>query len=270
MSTARHKSQPQGRSLPKSIAAVAEAFEGERRRLVRTQDIARALDAPVGSVRVRNATRMMRQEKWLVGLPARGTYEFIPGAAGGPYSSGDRWLELKAATEKNSRIRAQVGLTSAAFLHGFAQRSPATDTIFLDRSVRDRSLEKVYEVVHVLPDRLFGAEDRDGVAVSTPERLVIEAAVWWQHAGDLRDSDHWLRRASEAIDPVRLRALLKSQPPAVAARVGYLLERFGRSDADQIIRHKFRGPARIGPTTGRTKRFDAKWRVYDTIGVASV
>jgi hypothetical protein len=143
------------------------------------------------------------------------------------------------------------------------------EIVFIDRSARVPAIERTYKVIHVVPNRLFGADLQDGILVSVPERIVIEAAVWWQNAGDLREPDHWLSRVVQVLDAELVRDLLARMNASVAARTAYLIDRFGRADlAEAIGPEQFAGVAWIGRRDAGGARFHPKWRVYDSVGVA--
>lgn len=264
-----HTSQQVGRRVPPSLADLVAQLEISRLDVVSRRDVAQALGVPESAPEVRRAIEKLRQLGWLRSLPAGGTYEFIP-AASGPYSSGDPWIDLRAGLRASSGLRAQVGLSSAAFMRGLAARRPDPETVFVARDVRVPTLERAYRLIHVLPKRLFGAEDLNGVPVSTVERLIIEAALWWKHAGDLRASDHWLAEAVKAVDETRLRSMLAPMGPTTSARVGYLVARFGRPElGNSLAPSNWSGVVRIGPPDPEKATFHARWRLYDSIGVAS-
>ena len=264
-----HTTQQPGRRVTPALADLVAQLEMQRNDVVSRQDIAQALGVAETDERVRRMIERLRQLGWLRSLPAGGTYEFIP-AASGPYPSGDPWIELRAALRATKGLRAQVGLSSAAFMRGLASRRPDPETVFVTRDVRVPTLERAYRLVHVVPKRLFGAEDLRGVPVSTVERMVIEAALWRQFAGDLRSSDHWLAEAVKVVDERKLRSLLASIGATVAVRVGYLLYRFGQPDLGRsLVPADWSGVVWIGPRDTSHATFQAEWRLYDSIGVAT-
>ena len=257
-----------GRSIPRHLAGLIATLETNRAQVLSTADIADILGPEVVPDRVRDVIRGLRAHGWIVSLPAGGTYEFVP-ASSGPYVSGDVWVELKAALRAQPKLRAQISLGSAAFMRGFSERRPDRELVVIDGSVRAPSLERTYTVIHAKADRLFGADELRGMPVSTPERIIIEVALWSRHAGDLRAEDHWLRRLSNDLDGARLADMLEPLSPGVAARVGFLLERFGAEDVALAIRpHTLTGPVWIG---SRSKQavYHAAWKLYDSIGVAT-
>src|SRR3954454_4364374 len=83
------------RSIPNWLAGMVQELELGGERLVTIDDLQRArpeLDRAL----VRQGIAHLVRRGWLRPVGVRGTYEFIPGAAAGPYPSGDPWLVLRA------------------------------------------------------------------------------------------------------------------------------------------------------------------------------
>ena len=100
---------------------------------------------------------------------------------------------------------------------------------------------------------------------------MIEAAVWWQHAGDLRAKDHWLRRTLQEIDVARLGRLLAHTSDDTTVRVAYLLDRFGSPETARHLAHRTSRSQLVffGPREANSRTYQADWRLYDGIGVAT-
>ena len=152
--TSEH-TEKQARTLPSSVARIVDEFEGRSARVISTADVAKILGLSQSHPQVRQAIRTLREHHWILPLPVLGTYEFLAGASG-PYSMGDVWIELRAALARDPSIRAQVGLGSAAFLRSLSSRRPDPEILFAGRAHRVASLERTYQVIHVLPERLYG------------------------------------------------------------------------------------------------------------------
>lgn len=250
-------------------AQVVAELETSQRRTVTTDDVARIIGAPLASQRVRDVIVLMRKHGWLRALPLRGAYEFEP-AIGGPFPSGNPWLELGVALERNHKARAHVGLGSAAFMLRLADRRPLPDTVIwrADQPLPP-GLRDVYRLVRCEPKRFFGTALVKGVPVATAERIALEVALWWKYAGDLRNANHWLRNVFQHVEPDVLAAGAQCLGPTVAGRLGYLAQAF---EAHAVIAKlaplQRTGPLWLGPRTAITKVYNHTWRVYDTIGVA--
>jgi predicted transcriptional regulator of viral defense system len=262
---------PQQREITSQAEArVVGELETGQQRTVSTAEVALMIGAPVASQRVRDVIAQLRKHGWLVSLPLRGTYEFQP-AVGGPYPSGDPWLELRVALARKPAARAHVGLGSAAFLRHLADRRPVPDTVvWLVEEPVPPGLLRAYRVVRCAPDRFFGSSPVDGLPVATPERIALEVALWPGYAGDLRSPEHWMRDVLQQVDVDALVDGARRLGPAVTGRLGYLAERFDVAAAAAAIAELPRThPIWLGSrTTQEARRYDNRWGVYDTIGVA--
>ena len=250
-------------------AHVVAELETSLRHTVTTIDIAEIIGAAPASQRVRDVVALLRAHGWLRALPLRGAYEFEP-AVGGPFPSGDAWLELVVALERNPRASAHVGIGSAAFVRRLADRRPLPDTvIWRADQPAPPGLRAVYRLVRCTPDRFFGTSSVDGVPVATVERIALEVALWWKYAGDLRNEEHWLRNVLQHADPQVVADGARRLGPAVTGRLGYLAQAFDASaiaSALALLPHA--GPAWLGPRTSPVKSYERRWGIYDTIGVA--
>lgn len=193
---------------------------------------------------------------WLIPLPVRGTYEFLP-AESGPNRAGDPLTEAAAALKRDPGLRLQLVLGGAAFLGGFNERAPLRYTLIVPKQAPiQRGLAHAYDLIRAAPSRFFGATPRDGVAMSGASRLLFDAALWPTRAGDLRDPDHWLRAAlarAEIADILAFAQRLDSD--RVTARAGYFAEAFGRSDiAASLADLHPKAAVRLGDPAGPLSR----------------
>ena len=259
--------------LQRKITSEAEAqvvaeLETSQRRTVTTRDIADIVGARPASQRARDIVAILRRHGWLRDLPLRGAYEFEP-AVGGPFPSGDPWLELKVALERNPQARAHVGLGSAAFVRSLADRRPTPDiVVWLADQPVPPGLRQVYRVVRSTANRFFGTSPVGELPVATTERIALEVATWPKYAGDLRNEEHWLRNVLQHVDPELISEGARQLGPAVTGRLGYLAQAYGASTVVSclaLIPHA--GPNWLGPRSSPVKRYDSIWGVYDTIGV---
>ena len=250
------------RSIPGWLAAVIQDLELNGSRLVTVDDIQRVrpdLDRAVA----RQGIASLVRRGWLRPIGVRGTYEFIPGAAAGPYPSGDPWLVLRAELVRRPG-QFHVGATSAAWLLGYAQRSPTPHIVVTTPQVRvPQPLIHAYRVLRTAPAPAHGIVD--GLPVPTPPELFAEVA---QLAPRLRlDSARgWLSRLLEDVSPDDLIHTLRNRSVATRARAGYLAELCGTDAHTAAIAAL--GPIATGPYyTGPREpggAFSTRWRVYDT------
>lgn len=256
------------RTLPRSLARVAAELEMRQARMVSRGDLAGILGVAPNTKRVDDAVEGLVARGWLRPLPVRGTYEFLP-AAGGPWESGDPWIELRAVAAKNPKLMPQIVLGSAAFLRGFSDRRPTADLIAVNADVSlPPGLRKTYRVIRTTPHRLFGASPIDGLPVATPARLVLEVALWWKHAGDVWSPDHWIRSAFDAADLDELHQGAQQLGGVVVARTGHIAHQLGIAAAEQVLNDLPRPqPVFFGPRPQSVAgvSFDSAWGVYDTL-----
>jgi len=157
-----------GRAIPSWLADVVQAFELDARRLVTVENVLAARPELSPST-ARHALAQLVRRGWLAPTGIRGTYEFIPGAAAGPYPSGDPWLVLRAELEHHPTAF-HPGATAAAWLRGYAQRSPHRQLVVAAADTRiPRGLAAVYRVLRTSP---APAHDQiDGLPVPTAPEL---------------------------------------------------------------------------------------------------
>jgi hypothetical protein len=126
-------------------------------------------------------------------------------------------------------------------------------------------------VVRTTPKRLFGAPELDGVLVSDATRLLVDAALWPETAGDLRDADHWLARALRDAEPGSAGDAAELVGTAAAARMAYLADRFGASEIAASVRQRMggrRARTSIGLASETLHGRDPRLGVDDRVGVA--
>jgi predicted transcriptional regulator of viral defense system len=257
----------EGRSLPAWLADIVQDFELHARRLVSADDVQRVRPELSRAV-ARLALAELVRRGWLVHAGRRGAYEFIPGAAAGVYPSGDPWLTLRAALERQPDDF-HVGAVSAAWLRGYAQRRPPQHVVVSLPSVRiPRSLTTAY---HVLRTQPAPAHDRiDGLPLPTAPELIAEVAQLAPRLS-LDTAQGWLRRAFADATPKDIVQVLRDRRPATRARAGYFAEVCGaeaHAAALAASYHISSGPYFTGPRTS-SARFSARWRVYDSGKVAA-
>ncbi len=255
-----------GRSIPDWLAPLVQELELTGRTIITIDDIQHARP-DLRRATIRQGITDLIRRRWLRPVGVRGTYEFIPGAAAGPYPSGDPWLVLRAELARWPG-RFHVGATSAAWLRGYAQRSPqphivvATPVGAIPRPLRD--------AYHVLTTHPAPAHDTvDLLPVPTPAELFVEVAQLAPRLS-LDGARGWLRRLLADTAPESVAAALRDRNVATRARAGYFAEVCGSDDhatAIATLGLPTRGPFYTGARLAHA-RFSARWRVYDTGRVA--
>ena len=205
---------------------------------------------------------------WLSRTDVKGTYEFIPGAAAGPYPSGDPWLVLRAELARRSDVF-HAGANSAAWLLGYAERSPAPHIVVAETGVWvPRPLRAAYRVLCTSPAPASGSEN--GLPIPTPPELFAEVAQLAPRL-QLEASSGWLRRLLQDTRPADVAAALTDRSPTTRARAGFLADVCGASahaDAIATTGAIGRGPYYTGPPS-RAAAFSTRWRVYDSGHIAA-
>jgi predicted transcriptional regulator of viral defense system len=265
------RSELGSRHIPRSVSRAVADFEIFGRDVVSTDDVATALGVAADSRRLKNAIQALVNLGWLQPLAARGRYEFL-GARGGSFPSGDPLIEARAVRSRRPDLRLAVVGTGAAFLRGLAERAPERYAVAIDRDQGGSvALAAAYTVVKTTGVRLADIPDLRDIPVSDPAHLIADAALWPSTCGDLRDADHWLRRALEVANPKQVAAVSGRVGHAAAARMAYLAGRFDASDVADAIVDTLPGRARtrIGPAGADLVVRDAILGVEDRLGVAT-
>lgn len=265
---------PQWRkTFGRSAAPVIEELEARGATIVSAEDLAAIKGVPVDSGVLRALIKRLKASGWLVPMAGRSMYEFVPLRVG-RYPSSDELRELEALARAPKAPPFQLALGSAALLRGYAETAPSVSYVLMSKraSTRPPGLNKRFRVIRTNPDRLFGAEPlgvESRVPVATASRLFIDAALFWEHAGDLRSRDHWLAAAAADVDAKRAAAWARRLGPSVVSRVGFLADRFGARKLAKLLAPDVarRAQASFGPRGNG--RYDERWHVYDPIGVGS-
>jgi len=260
------------RHVPRWVARAIADFEMFGRDVVSVNDVAAALGVTADSRRLKNAIHTLVRLGWLRPLPTRGSYEFLA-ARGGPYPSGDPLVEARAVRAKRPDFSLAIIGTGAAFLRGFSERAPGGYTVALDHGQGGSvAVAAAYDVMKTTAKRIADIPDLRDVPVSDAAHLLADAALWPAAAGDLRNADHWLRRALEATEPDAAAAVARRVGTAAAARMAYLASRFDAPEVALVVAATLPGRARtsIGQAGARIVARDPSLGVVDRLGVATV
>jgi hypothetical protein len=204
---------------------------------------------------------------WLHPIGVRGTYEFIPGAAAGPFPSGDPWLVLRAELARQPDAF-HAGAHSAAWLYGYAQRAPNRHIVVTtsDRRVPQR-IRHAYRVLTSQPAPAHA--EIDSLPVPTRAELLAEIAQLAPRLA-LDASTGWLRRLLEDVPPQEVARELQSRSVTTRARAGYIAEVCGavaHADAIAALGPLGNGPYYTGPRQTQA-RYSPRWHLFDTGKIA--
>lgn len=259
------------KTFGRSAAPVIEELEARGATVVSAEELARIKGVPADSPIVHGLVRRLKANGWLVPLARKGMYEFVPLRAGA-FASGDELRELEALARGPNAPAFQLALGSAAFLRGYAETAPSVSYVLVSKRAgrRPPGLRERFRVIRTDPERLFGAEPLDAnshVPVATASRLFIDAALFWEHAGDLRTRDHWLAAAARDVDAKRAASWAQQLGPAVISRVGFLAERFGARALAKLLAPHVARRARASFGGRGLGAYDERWHVYDPLGI---
>ena len=258
------ESRRRRRTISDTLSPLVEHLELKGDRIVLLDDI-RGLRPGVPDATVRWTAHELVERGWLEPLAVQGAYEFIPGSAAGAYQSGDPWLNLKAAIRLQPGLKAHVGFASAAWILGYLERAPSKQTIVAATVPKPPpSLSRVYIVIKTSSKKVFGAEQKRGLPVASPERIFVEIA-WRPDLVEIRTDLEWIRRLAANLDgrvvPDHLERLsMKS----AWARAGYLAELVHDSDLANLIEKSMpilRGPYYLG-SHKEANQFFSRWQLY--------
>ncbi|SHI58455.1 hypothetical protein SAMN02745244_00650 [Tessaracoccus bendigoensis DSM 12906] len=138
------------RVIARSVADVVEQFELDGDVVVTIERLGSVMrQIGVGDDPRRLAYELQRSG-WFGQLRTRHAWEFLPGARGGAYGSGDRFIEFRAQRAIRSEWPGVLAMESAASVLGLAQRIPEQEVMALpDDAVFPKALGGEWRRVHV-------------------------------------------------------------------------------------------------------------------------
>lgn len=214
------------------------------------QEVRRLLD-----VSSRNAYRILTnmQNKGLVHRLARGEYVLTE-----IYDSRDTY-DLASHLEPAS----YVGFWSALHFHGLTEQVPRTIFLAVTKQKRSRHIHgQEIRFVRVSPDTFFGYDQYNGVVASDPEKTLLDCLRLQDYAGGIQ---HVYQAIPEDIDVDRLiRYAERLGNGAVAARIGFLLERHGLLEDAERLQALVTSYTKLDQSRPRTNPV-AKWKLYANV-----
>ena len=250
------------RSVPIALAPVVERLELNQPEIVTLKQ----LTGMVAELEIRTAPALVAHRLqvlgWLLRTGLSGAWEFAPGAHAGPHSRGGALLPLKAALALIPDLPVSIALTSAAWVQGFAGRTPPKIQVAVKSGARvPAGLVRQVQVLRF--DARLHPVTRKGVPVQRVESLLVHMAARPSQIKSWGEVVEWL--GDIVVEAVEADVLLEleERPRAVRMRLAYLLqglwpdlaERVGSGAATKVW---------FGPR-GKLRRHSQRWRIADSL-----
>ena len=254
------------RIITRSVADVVEQLELDGDTVVTVERLAAVMRQLDIAGDPRKLAYELQRGGWLGQLRTRHSWEFLPGARGGPYGAGDRFIEFRAQREVDPTWGGVLAMESAASILGLAQRIPEQEVVALPEGEPfPKALEKGWRYVRTdLPDEAIA--EANGLRTWGFEGLLVGIATRPSGYKDMAGLAQWLETAGDKFDETRVMRLLKSVQPAVRQRTAYLLLVLGNEEAAQWVASEFppRMTAWFGPREAGG-RYEPMTKVSDTL-----
>ncbi len=191
----------------------------------------------------------------------RNVYLFVPMRAPGGAWAGNEYLIAKALTRE---ARYYIGYSNVFNSYGFTDQVAQLIHVVNDKySMRKTIFGGRYQLIKVLPDRLYGLETRkiknEDVYFSTRERALIDAFEFY----DAKTAYGILRDQTDKINQAAFVDFVAQYPvQKIRRRIGYFLEKLG-------INRKLLGKIKVGEkgysplydTHSNKGKIDNAWRI---------
>ncbi|WP_372734323.1 type IV toxin-antitoxin system AbiEi family antitoxin [Nocardioides sp.] len=228
--------------------------------------LAAAGDHDTSEDRARAVAYQLQRAGWLGTLRSRNAWEFQPGSRGGPYGSGDRFVEFRAYAATHPSWSGVLAMESAASLHGLAQRFPEREVVALPKGApAPKPFRQEWRVV--TSGLQAGASSViNDLRVWTVEALLVGIGERPSNYRDTAGLAQWLPEAASRADIAVVRNLLETLPASARQRTAYLFAAVDDHDSrDQLLDHT-RPPHVVwfGSRT-RSGTYDAATGVHDTV-----
>lgn len=258
------------RVIARSVADVIEQLELDGDLVVtvdRLATVVRDVGLNGAESDVRRLAYELKRDGWLGSLRTRNAWEFLPGARGGAYGSGDRFIEFRAQRAVDPTWGGVLAMESAASVLGAAQRFPEKEVVALPPEARfPKALAGEWRYVRIeLP--AAGLTTIDGLPSWNLEGLIVGIAARPSAYQDLAGLGQWLPEASKHVDIDAVTRLLAGMNSATKQRAAYLLGAAGNPDAQAAITGTYPpiDTAWLGPRVAGEGVFDAETQVNDTL-----
>lgn len=248
--------------MPISLAPVVERLELDQTEIITLEQLAE-IAAELG---IRTAPALiahrLRTRGWLLSTGLSGAWEFAPGAHAGPYSRGGPLLPVRAACALMPELSAAVALTSAAWVHGLADRTPSRIELAVKPGERvPAGLRRKARLLSF--DARLEPVKRRGVPVQRFETMLVHLAARPSHVKSWGAVAGWL--GDSVADAVEADVLseLADRPRAAWVRLAYLLQGLWPELA-QRVGADARTKVWFGPRR-KLRRHSQRWHIADSV-----
>lgn len=253
------------RVIARSVADVVEQFELDGDIVVTIERLESVMRQTGMDGDPRRLAYELQRAGWFGRLRTRHAWEFLPGARGGAYGSGDRFIEFRAQRAIRSDWPGVLAMESAASVLGLAQRIPAEEVVALpDDAVFPKALGGEWRHVRVeLPDEGIGQVD--GLPSWNLEGLLVGIGARPSGYKDVAGLGQWLSAMPREVDVEKIIRLLAPMTAAARQRTAYLLKASGNSEGALRIMDAYPsgGTAWFG-SRQQAGRYDPLTNVNDT------
>lgn len=257
------------RTIGRATAEVVEQFELDGDLVVtldRLADVLRQAGREPDDAAVRRVAYDLQRGGWLGPLRSRGVWEFLPGARGGAFGSGDRFIEFRAQHAVNPGWCGTLAMDSAASVLGLAQRIPEREVVALDAAgALPKALAGQWRFVRIAMPAA-GRTTVDSLPTWTLEGLVVGIATRPSSYQDLPGLGQWLPEAAGRVNVETVIGLLAGARSATRQRAAYLLGAGGNVEGRSSILTAYPATSAVwfGPRVAGAGVFDSEAQVNDT------
>lgn len=253
------------RVIARSVADVVEQFELDGDIVVTIERLESVMRQIGMDGDPRRLAYELQRSGWFGQLRTRHAWEFLPGARGGAYGSGDRFIEFRAQRAIRPGWPGVLAMESAASILGLAHRVPDQEVVALpDDAVFPKALGGEWRYVRIeLSDEGIG--QIEGLPSWNLEGLLVGIGVRPSGYKDVAGLGQWLSTLPYEVDVEKIIRLLAPMGAAARQRTAYLLKAAGNSEGALRIVDAYppRGTAWFGPRQ-QGGRYDPLTNVNDT------
>lgn len=254
------------RTISHSVSGVVEQLELDGDVIVTVERLAVVMRERSLSGDPRQLAYELQRDGWLGKLRTRHVWEFQPGARGGPYGSGDRFIEFRAQRAIDPQWPGVLAMESAASVLGLAQRIPEQEVVALSESEPfPKAFVGEWRYVRIeMPDE--GVATINGLRTWNREGLIVGIAVRPSSYQDTAGLGQWMSAEAFEVDIEKVIRMLDAMGAAARQRAAYLLGASGNSGGAERVLAEYppTDTAWLGPRQSGG-RYEPSTKVSDTV-----